>query len=343
MTLGSGNAGNVGLTAGALVIDGDNSAALTGLSSNAQAGSTGNAGRVSAQIAGATTISDGGSLSSATLGSGAAGDVALMTGSLTIDGAHSAFLTGLSSAAESGSRGSAGQVSVTTPVSGTIQLLNGGKISSEAFFGSSGQPGTISIDAGTLILGANSQISIENGASVAAPGSIQPTAINIQARTIELNGGLITAASSGNVSASGIDINYAQLLRLDSGSVSTSANQGDGGAISIDGQGPLWLDHSNITTSVSGVSGNGGDIHIGVPVIVLNTGAIQANTVAKNGIGGNVTIDAQALIPSYDAFTLGGALLPFDPTTEGLNLVQAAAPQGLSGATDLSVPILDLG
>ena len=343
VTFGSGTAGNISLTAGALAIDGGNSPLITGLSSNAEMGSTGNAGRVSVQIAGTTTIADGGSLTSVTSGGGAAGDVALMTGSLTIDGANSTFLTGLSSAAESGSGGSAGHVSVTTPSDGTIQLVNGGKISSEALINSGGQPGTITIDGGSLILEANSRISIEDDATVANPATIKPSQIDITAGNIQMNNGQITARSTGNVGASGIDITYTQALHLDPSAISTSSVQGNGGPILITGRGPLWLDSSQITTSVSGTNGNGGDINITAPTIIMDTAAIQANTAAAHASGGDVTIDAGAILPSFQSAVLGGTLQQFDPTLPGFNLVQAAAPNGVSGALNVTSPTLDIG
>jgi hypothetical protein len=146
------------------------------------------------------------------------------------------------------------------------------------------------------------------------------------------------------VAASAIDIRYGSEMRLDPSTISTSSQDGNGGPITIDGSGPLILSHSNITTSVLGTAnGNGGDISITVPVVALDSGAIQANTLASLASGGTVTINAQALVPSYQSFTLGGNALAFDPTAIGLNIVQAAAPDGVNGALSVTVPTLDLG
>ena len=115
------------------------------------------------------------------------------------------------------------------------------------------------------------------------------------------------------------------------------------GAITITGQGPLWLVQSRITTSVTGsTQGNGGDISITVPSLIFDTGAIQANTSAPLASGGDVTIDAQALIPSFQSFIAGGALLDFDADMAGLNLVQAAAPDGINGTLSVTLPNLDV-
>jgi hypothetical protein len=49
------------------------------------------------------------------------------------------------------------------------------------------------------------------------------------------------------------------------------------------------------------------------------------------------------LIPSYESYVLGGSSVTFDPATAGLNVVQAAAPDGVSGTLNVTVPTLDLG
>jgi len=56
-----------------------------------------------------------------------------------------------------------------------------------------------------------------------------------------------------------------------------------------------------------------------------------------------VTIDAQALLPSFGSYLLGGPAIAFDPAAMGLNLVQAAAPDGVNGELNVTVPTLDLG
>ena len=341
-TYTSGNAGDVILTAGSLSINGVASQDFTGISSTADSGSSGNAGRISVATTGATTISGSGEIESDTYGPGNAGDVILTAGSLSIDGAGSTYFTGISSDADVGSTGASGVV--TVHVSDTAFLVNGGEISSTAYSGSGGQPGTITISAGTLVLGTTGLISIENDATVPDPTVINPTRINIQAGNIAMTGGQISAASSGNIDASSIDISYGRFLYMDPSTISTSSQDGNGGPITITGQGPLWLENSNITTSVRGATnGNGGDIRIDVPFVVFDTGVIQANTAAPQASGGNVTIDALALVPSFQSFQLGGNTVTFDSGLAGLNVVQAAAPDGLNGTLSVTVPTLDLG
>jgi hypothetical protein len=49
------------------------------------------------------------------------------------------------------------------------------------------------------------------------------------------------------------------------------------------------------------------------------------------------------LVPSFESYVLGGQAITFDPTAIGLNVVQAAAPDGVSGALSVTEPTLDLG
>ena len=68
----------------------------------------------------------------------------------------------------------------------------------------------------------------------------------------------------------------------------------------------LVIDHSQVTTSVSGLSGNGGDIRISADALVMHTGFIQANTSGAGASGGNVFIDVQTLIPSGGTLLIAG-------------------------------------
>ncbi|MGB0127678.1 MAG: hypothetical protein WBP72_08565, partial [Rhodocyclaceae bacterium] len=121
------------------------------------------------------------------------------------------------------------------------------------------------------------------------------------------------------------------------------AQDGNGGDISITGGQRLWLTDSQIQTSVLGTAGNGGDIRVGADTLILQTGFIQANTAAANASGGNVAIDVNTLIPSASTLFVGGATpIPFRAGIDGLNVIQAAAPDGVSGTIQVTSPQLDL-
>jgi hypothetical protein len=218
------------------------------------------------------------------------------------------------------------------------------KIEAAAAKDSSGQTGSVDIAAtNTLTLSNGGTVSIRNDADVADPSKPTPTLLSVAARTIVLQDASITAQSSGNVSASDIRIGFIDRLMLDPSSITTSARFGNGGDIRIDGGNLIVLDGSQITTSVSPGLGNGGDIALHAQTLVLQTGFIQANTTGAGASGGNVLIDVQTLIPSGNTLAVGGTVAAvFNPAIFGLNVIQAAAPTGLSGAINVTAPAPDI-
>lgn len=218
------------------------------------------------------------------------------------------------------------------------------KISAAAADGSSGQTGSVGVAANDITLSNGGQISIENNAAVDKPDSLTPTSISVSAPRITLlnSQNAITTKSTGNVAAGSIRITASEKLYLDPSGITTTSNEGNGGAIDITA-GTLWLDNSQIATSVTGLAGNGGDISIAANSLIMNTGFVQANTAAANASGGLVSISAQNLIPSGNTLFLGGDTPhAFQPGVFGFNVIQAAAPTGISGMVQISSPTLDV-
>ena len=92
-----------------------------------------------------------------------------------------------------------------------------------------------------------------------------------------------------------------------------------------------------------GLAGNGGNIAIDADALILNTGFIQANTAADNASGGTVAIATRNLISSGNTLFLGGNTpYTYQPGIAGFNVIQAAAPTGVSGAVRTSSPVLDI-
>ncbi len=118
--------------------------------------------------------------------------------------------------------------------------------------------------------------------------------------------------------ASAIQIHFLGRLNIDPSNITTSANQGNGGPITIDGGQIIVLQDSQITTSVQGDLGNGGDISIQAGSLVMQSGFIQANTAAKGASGGNVNINVQTLLPSGNSVFVGGSTpFVFQPGVSG--------------------------
>jgi hypothetical protein len=138
-------------------------------------------------------------------------------------------------------------------------------------------------------------------------------------------------------------VQFVSLLSLNDSQITTTAQDGNGGAIRINGGGTLQLTGSALSTSVFGFAGDGGNIDITVPVLVMNGGFIQANTAAANASGGTVSINVQTLLPSGNAVFIGGSsALAFQRGVSAINVIQAAAPTGVSGTVNVSTPALDL-
>jgi hypothetical protein len=216
-------------------------------------------------------------------------------------------------------------------------------VSARSASGASGQTGDVTINANeSITLSNGGQVSIGNDSTAAAPASIAPSRISLAAPSILIaSGGSVTAQATGNVSASNIQVDAPDRLAMSSGSITTEANLGNGGAIAIDA-GEVRLVDSRITTSVLGTVGNGGDISVRADVLRLETGFIQANTAASNATGGSVAIETNILIATGSNVFVGGSTpINFVPGVFGLNVIQAAAPTGVSGTIELTSPVLD--
>ena len=367
-TSATGTAGTIRIGADDLTIDGRGTTRPTGIFSQANA-STGNAGDVQVAVANEISIS-GGVIDSSTFAAGNAGTVRIDAGNMRIDGSDAPF-TSVSSVASLGSTGDAGNLVVnvehaltvsgggfviaTTSGAGKAGTVNvrantivvdgsPSRISASASANSSGQTGDVIVAASeSLTLSNGGEINIENYATVTHPEALTPAKLTVSAPDITLKDAAINAESTGNVAAGNIEIRFGNSLFIDPSSISTSANLGNGGSITILGGKLITLDNSQITTSVAGLAGNGGNISISADTLIMNTGFIQANTAAANASGGLVVIDVGLLVASGGILFVGGTTpYAFQPGVAGFNVIQAAAPTGVSGTVQLASPVLDL-
>jgi filamentous hemagglutinin family protein len=181
-------------------------------------------------------------------------------------------------------------------------------------------PPTGNADAGNIdIRASNARLS---GVTVKSDTSLQSVA----------PAGKIALSITGNLSI------------LDNTSITTNtAGRGLAGDVTISDGGILLLDHSQITTSGTATqSGNGGNIDVTARALVMNTGFIQANARARGASGGNVVIDAGTVVASGTLVVGSNALSSFTPGLNGLSVIQAAAPDGVSGNISLSAPVSDI-
>jgi filamentous hemagglutinin family protein len=210
-------------------------------------------------------------------------------------------------------------------------------ISSSTLPSSTGKVGEVVVNAKEFIqMGNNGKISIENlGDSVFSEVSGN---INVMAPNIKMKNAEITSHSIGNASAGDITVNALNRFNMNNSFINTTANTGDGGSIKVNGGELIYLKDSGFKTTVSGEDSNGGDISVKTPVLVMDTGLIQANAVSGNG--GNINLAMQALIPSANQLLKGGESVDWDKSPS--NVIQAASKSGVSGTVNNSAPQMNL-
>ena len=129
-------------------------------------------------------------------------------------------------------------------------------------------------------------------------------------------------------------------------SITTTSENADGGPITVKAE-TLLLSDGLITTSVEGLAGDGGDIIIeGIAspadVLIFDGGFIQANTAAEGAQGGDIFIDSRAVIAERGILEIGGKERKFFEPGSGMNVIQAAAPEGNPGDIAITAPELDI-
>lgn len=361
-------AGSVEVIADTVRVDGNNNARVaTGI--NANSAGPGDAGNVRV-AAREVTITNDGSVSSSTLDSGRGGRVLIEADRLTVSNAGGIFSV-------AGGTGDAGQIELVvkealslerggfivansggTGAAGLILIRAGSfsaggenddgqrsRVASRALPASSGKPGSILIETtGDITLTDRALLSVANDAELADTTNQKPTLIGLSAANIRTHGAEITAAASSNGDAGAILIAATGVIDLVNTTVRTSANDGNGGPIGMSAGGRVGARNTSVTTSVDSTrGGNGGDIAISGESLVLQSGFVQANTVAERGTGGAVTIEVKQLVPDGNNVFVGGTrIATFRPNSPGFNVIQAAAPNGLSGTLDVTRPELNL-
>ena len=102
------------------------------------------------------------------------------------------------------------------------------------------------------------------------------------------------------------------MFNMSGSSITTQAVVSDGGDIKLVATDMIYLDQSEITTSVESGVGGGGNIDIDPEFVILNQSNILAN--AFGGPGGNITIVAGNFIASPDSVVDASSALGIDGT-----------------------------
>jgi filamentous hemagglutinin family protein len=271
-TSGAAKAGSVSVNvAGQLTIDGTaaNTNKLTGIGSDVEESGIGDAGKVTVN-AGILSILSNGSISSNTFGAGKAGSISVnVPGRLTIDGtaANTNKLTGIASDAEEGRTGDAGNVIVNA---GILTILSNGSISSNTF--GEGKAGSVSVNiAGQLTIdgtaaNTNKLTGIASDAEEIRTGDSGNVTVNAGTLSI-LSNGQISSDTFGVGKAGSVTVAVSgQLTIVDSGGILSQAlreSSGSAGNVSV-GAGTLVIASSGVIAASTFASGNAGSVTVAV-------------------------------------------------------------------------------
>jgi len=330
-----GNAGNIIVTAGSVGISNGG-----GISSDSF--STGPAGSVSVAVTGtgpgALTILSNGFIAANPFGAGNGGQVAVtVAGGLTIDGtsANPAIATGIVANAQAGSSGNAGGVAVTA---GSITVLANGQISSSAFGpnastgapAATGNAGSVTVIAGALSLSGGTIKTSTSG-----PGSGGNLSITAGSLTLGDNSE-ISSGTFGSGNAGSVRINVSGDMTLTASTdgalieTVTFGSTGNAGSIVVNVGGTLSLTGSAnalgvITADTLESSGAGGSVTVTAGALKLaNDSQIASDTGFGSGVGGNVSV------------TVAGTLT-IDGGAAGISVISAVSDQSLGNAGNVSV------
>jgi filamentous hemagglutinin family protein len=297
---GSGNGGNISITASQFLSDGGNSARVTGVTAVAQPNSTGNSGSIAVRSQDLSLLA-GSQISAETLGTGRGGDVSVTGGRVIADGRGSAVATQINASTIAPNSGAAGNIQVAAH---DVHLI-AASINSENDGAAAG--GNVSVKASHFI--ANSQ------------GSPDPSGISAQAN----------AGSSGD--AGSVRVHFDQAELVDGGQITSSTGgSGNGGDIRLDAR-SLRIDGANINQATGVLSnavlgtGNAGSIRAQIGSAIITSGGEISSSTFTSGDGGDVNVTAHdMLIDGRDGtFATGLAAASEGSATGAAGDIQAIA------------------
>jgi filamentous hemagglutinin family protein len=254
------------------------------------------------------TLLNGGSISSASLGTGNAGNVAIKaTDFVELSGFIPGAFIPSSISSPSLFAGNAGSVTINTK---KLLMSNGGTIDSSI---------TGSGKGGNLVINATDSIEVRG----TIPGSRNPSRIgssgiildeplrlrlrlppaptgdsgNLTINTGKLSvtdGALVNVQNQGSGNAGALRINADSIFLNNRGRITASAKSGEGGNLNLQVQDTVIMRRDSQISSEAGEKGNGGNTTINAPFIIgLENSDIIANAVQGNG--GKINITTQGI------------------------------------------------
>ncbi|MFB8788364.1 MAG: filamentous hemagglutinin N-terminal domain-containing protein [Potamolinea sp.] len=302
-TFGKGDAGNVNIVATDTVsFDGgyiSNQYPST-VASRVAPEAEGNGGNINI-TARSLSVSNGALLTATTLGKGNAGNVNIVAkDTVSFDGwdITNKNPTTVSSRVALGAQGDGGNLNITAR---SLFVSNGALLS--ASISGKGDAGNVNITATDTVSfdGTNSKGNPSVAVSrvnLGAQGNGRD--INIKARSLTItNGAQLSVNSIGKGSAGNIMLTADFIFLDNQGRLTAETASGNGGNITLQGQGVLLLRNNSLISTTAGTlraGGNGGNIRIDTDLIVAipkENSDIKAN--AFQGRGGNISIATQGI------------------------------------------------
>jgi filamentous hemagglutinin family protein len=356
-TFGTGNGGNVQITANKIMVNGTTSDGefATGIVSQVAPMAIGSGGNVTIETD-SLTVSNGGTVSASTFGNGKAGTVRVKANTIDVEGGASQgqFISTIASQVLTG-KGDGGEVVLDVT---SLRITGGATVSAST--NSTGDAGNVKIKAEQIVIDGttpNGQFGSAISSAVRSKGIGNGGDIFIETDSLSImNSAGITSRSLGKGSAGNLAITARDLQLDEGGSISAIAVSGNGADIKLTvGQRLEMRRGSQISTSagLAGAGGDGGNITIDARNAFLVTAPNENNDItanAFNGSGGRVTIETQgiygftvrsraelaALLNTNDPNKLDPSLLPSNDIT--------AISQGnpiLNGSVNINVLNLD--
>ncbi|MEO5330567.1 MAG: filamentous hemagglutinin N-terminal domain-containing protein [Magnetococcus sp. YQC-5] len=306
-TKGPGQAGSIKIKSSGDVIisggDSNGSSAIQSMSTGTMS-SAGASGSIAMDVDN-LFLTEGGIINANTEGTGHGGSIKInVLRDMTVSGENSnnsSTIQTKSSGIMAGA-GVGGNINITAA---NLFLKDGGFINAGTL--GTGKGGSVLITAsGDVTLSGDDSKKATSRIEVATSGIITGAGvggdINIQVANLFLkNGGWLNANSDGTgkggsiiITASGEVILSGKNSQQKASTIQAKADSGGGGNITMQVVNKIYLNESNISSSVQGGDGKGGNITIDPINLILKDSQIQAN--AFQGEGGKVSIQAQSLI-----------------------------------------------
>ncbi len=251
------------------------------------------------------SITEGGYLGTATLGSGRGGDVTVSADSIQVIGTTPSAIPSIISATTAGRLGNSGNISVNTR---ELIVSNSGLVTTASV--GVGNAGDISVEASERVVLSGSSPNLPTS-SIASTVDFPPLSyklllglsnaprgsagnVTISTPTIEISDRASIAVSNfGEGDAGWLMVNADSIL-VKRGAIDAFTTAGEGGNIDLNIRNVLLMRDQSTVNVIARGRGNGGNIIINSPVIIgLENSDIVAS--AFTGSGGNISITTQGL------------------------------------------------